>query len=54
MNNPIFSWFTAMVLLSGSDFLASAAAPAAQTQPSAPATAPVPTAKLPFATPLQR
>jgi hypothetical protein len=49
MNNSILSWFIALVLLSGSVLLASAAGPALQTQPAATATAP----ELPFATPLQ-
>jgi hypothetical protein len=53
MNNPILSWFAAMVLLSGSVLFASAAEPAPQTQPAAPATVRADAPKLPFATPLQ-
>jgi hypothetical protein len=53
MNSPIFSWFAVTVLISGSALLASAAEPAPQTQPAAPATAPADAAKLPFATPVQ-
>jgi hypothetical protein len=48
MNNPILSWFAAMVLISGNALLAFAAA-TPQTQPAATATAP----KLPFTAPLQ-
>ena len=50
MNNLILSWFAAMVLLSGSVLLASAAEPA---QPAAQATVHTDAPKLPFATPLQ-
>ena len=47
MNNPILSWLAAMVLSSGSVLLASAAEPAPQTQPAAPATVRADAPKLP-------
>jgi hypothetical protein len=53
MNNPILSWFAAIVLLSFSILLASAAEPAPQAQPAAPATVRAEVPKLPFTTPLK-
>jgi hypothetical protein len=52
MNNPIFSWFAATVLLSGSVLIAFAAAPP-QTQLAAPATVSADAPELPFAAPLK-
>ena len=53
MNSSILSWFIAVVLLSGSVLLASAAEPASQNQPAATAMVRADAPKLPFATPLQ-
>jgi hypothetical protein len=53
MNNPILSCFAVMVQLSGSGLLTSAAEPATQTQPAAPATVSTDAPTLPFATPLK-